>query len=59
MGADAIEEQVNLYLFHTQTLMLANNERWYRALLAADIAEAEARQIIADVQAGEDVRDAA
>lgn len=59
MAPDAIEEQVNLYLFHTQTLMLADNERWYRALLAADIAEAEARQIIADVQAGDVARAAA
>lgn len=59
MTSDLIEEQVNLYLFHTQTLALANNDRWYAALLAADLSEIEAKQIIIDVQKSETMEIAA
>jgi hypothetical protein len=56
---DIIEEQLNIYLFHTQTLALARNDRWYAVLLAADLSEIEAKQIIIDVQAGEEMAVAA
>jgi hypothetical protein len=59
MTPDHIEEQLNLYLFHTQTLALARNDRWYAVLLAADLSEIEARQAIIDVQAGDEMAVAA
>lgn len=51
MARDHLDELLNIEQSRAEREAQARIDRWFWTLIAADIAEAEARQIIADVQA--------
>lgn len=54
MTRDHLDEALNIDISRDQRDGMAKHDRWYLALLAADLSEIEAKQVIIDVQAGEE-----